>query len=103
MFALPFAGPIGRPTIGLFGLCRRPKLRLDIQLIHTLNQAANIVGQDFAKCLVDLCSLCLASEAIAKLCLDHAERRLNVAALVVLLEKPLLIELKVMVHLMPQF
>ena len=35
-----------------------------------------------------------ASEGITKLCFDHAERGLDVTALVVLLEKPLLIEEK---------
>jgi hypothetical protein len=78
-----------------------PELRLDIQLVHTLNQATDIVDQDLAQCLIHLRRVRLASEAVAKLLLDHTERGFHVTAFVVLLKEPFLIERKVVVHLPP--
>lgn len=48
--------------------------------------------QNLTKSLIDLRRFGFASQAIAKLCLDHAERRFNVGSLVVLLQEPCLIE-----------
>jgi hypothetical protein len=67
-----------------------------------LNETADIVTKNFTKGFVSLRDLGLASQAVAKLRLDHTESRFNVAALMVLLEKPLLIETEVVVHLMPE-
>ena len=55
-----------------------PECRLNPQLIHTLNQAAEIVRQHLAQGFVDLRCAGLAAKAVAKLCLDHAERRFDV-------------------------
>jgi hypothetical protein len=55
-----------------------PELRLNIQLIHALNQATDIVAQHFAQSLVDLRFLALTSQSVAELRLDHTEGRFNV-------------------------
>jgi len=60
------------------------------------------MSQDFAERLIDLRCLGFASKAVAKLCLDHAERRFDVAPFVVLLEEPFLIERKIMEHAIPK-
>ena len=47
--------------------------------------------ENLTKSLINLRDFGLAPQAVAKLCLDHAERRFNVASFVVLLEKPFLV------------
>jgi hypothetical protein len=39
-----------------------PKFRLNVQFIHALNKAANVVTEDFAKGFVHLSRLCSASK-----------------------------------------
>ena len=68
-----------------------PKLRLQSQLEHALNQTADVVAKYFAKCLVDLRPLRFASQKVAELRLDHVERRFDIRAFVVALHKPLLV------------
>lgn len=58
--------------------------------------------KNLAQSFISLRDFGLASQAIAELRLDHAERRFNVAALMVLLEEPLLIERKIMKQLPPK-
>lgn len=80
-----------------------PERRLDAKFINGLNEAAQIMAQDFAQNFVNLRRAPLASEAFAELRLDHAERRLDVAALVVVLLKDRLVELVQVIHTLPQF
>ena len=80
----------------------RPKIRLDIQFKHRLNQATEVMTENLAEGFVDLRRFGFASQRIAKLCLDHAECRFDVASLVVLLKKPPLIKFVVVVHLSPE-
>src|ERR1041384_7505091 len=68
-----------------------PKLRLEVQFKHGLNQDHDVMAQHLAECFIDLRRLGFASEAIAKLCLDHHERGFDVAAFVVVLHEPLLV------------
>lgn len=58
--------------------------------------------KNLTQSFVDLHDFGLASQTVAKLRLDHAKRRFNVAALVVLLEEPLLVKRKVMEQLPPK-
>ena len=58
--------------------------------------------QNLTERLVGLRGLRATAKRVAKLCLDHAECRFDVAALVVLLHEPLMIEFIVVVHLSPQ-
>ena len=58
--------------------------------------------ENLAKRLIYLRRFGLTSKAVSELRLDHAERGFNVAALVVLLQEPRLIELKIVVHAPPQ-
>lgn len=59
---------ISNPSILLL-----PKGWLNLQLIHGLNQAANIVAEDLAEHFVRHRDIRLAPHMIAKLRLDHAE------------------------------
>lgn len=60
------------PEISLLS-CVNPKVWFDLQLKHTLYQATDIVAQNLAQGFVDLSSLSLAAERVAKLRLDHEE------------------------------
>ena len=80
-----------------------PELRLQIKLVHALNKTADIVAENFKERLVDLRDLGSASQTISKLRLDHREGRFDVAALVVLLEKPFLVVAVVVIHPTPKF
>ena len=61
-----------------------PKRRLDIQFVHRLDQAADIVTYELAKNFVLHGNVRLAPHAVFELRLDHAERRFHVAPLVVM-------------------
>jgi hypothetical protein len=52
-----------------------PKVGFDSQLIHTVDEDAEVVTENLAKCLVDLRGLRPATEVRLKLALDH---RVNV-------------------------
>ena len=58
--------------------------------------------ENLTKRFIHLRCFGLASKAVSELRLDHAERGFNVAALVILLQEPRLIELKIVVHAPPQ-
>ena len=79
-----------------------PKRRFNPQLIHRLNQAANIVAEDFAEHLVRHRGVRLAPHMVPELRLDHAEGRLNVGPLVIMPQELLAVEGKVVEHLLPQ-
>jgi hypothetical protein len=66
------------------------------------NEATDIVTKNLTKSLIDLRGFGLASKAIAELGFDHAEGSFDVAALVILLHKPSLVEFVVVVHLTPE-
>src|SRR5947209_7226046 len=58
--------------------------------------------QDLAQNFIHLCRRCLTPQPFTEFCLDHAERRLNVRAQMIVLHKPLLVVLKEMEHPAPQ-
>jgi len=79
-----------------------PELRGDSEFKHGLNKATDIVTQNLTESFINLRRLGLASKTAAEFSLDHTERSLDIAALVVLLEKPLLVEFIVMIHPPPK-
>lgn len=64
-----------------------PKYWCNPKFIHLVNQNHRIVAQHLCQCLVDLGRGRFASERVAKLPLDHAERGLRVAPFVVVGEE----------------
>src|SRR5919107_3320659 len=79
-----------------------PELRPQIQLIHGLNQATDVVAEYLTKRLVDLRRLSLTPHAIPELRLYHVEGRLHVAALVIRLHEAFVIEGVEVVHALPK-
>jgi len=67
------SGSGARQLSGLF-----PKRRFDAELIHRLNENAYVMRQHFTKGFVDLRCAGLASQAVAKLGLDHVEGSFDV-------------------------
>lgn len=61
----------------------RPKSRVNAKLAHLVNQHDEIVAQHLGERFVDLGRVGLTAERVAKLTLDHAERRFDVAPLAV--------------------
>ena len=61
----------------------RPESRINPKLENRLNEATDIVTENLTKSLIDLRGFGLAPQRVAKLRLDHAERRFDVAALVI--------------------
>lgn len=59
--------------------------------------------QHLTKSLINLRGLSFTSQGITKLALNHGERSLNVAALVIPLQKPFMVEAVIMIHASPQF
>ena len=64
-----------------------PKLRLQVQLVHALNQAADVVAKDFAQRLVDLRRAGLTPKRVTELRLNHVESGFHVGTLVVVLHE----------------
>lgn len=79
-----------------------PENRLDSQLVHRLNHDTNIVTQYLTEYFVDLRYLFLAHQSRPELLFDHRERCLDVAPLVVVPPKPLLIVSVKVVHPGPE-
>ena len=67
----------------LFTVVIRSKSRLYIKFINGLNEATNIMTQNLAQDFVPLRHVALASQAFAKLGLNHTERRFDIRKLVV--------------------
>ena len=79
----------------------RPKLRLHLQFIHALNDAADVMTENLAESFVDLGGLRLTSERVAKFRFDHCERRFDIAAFVIVLHEPFLIVAIEVIHAFP--
>src|ERR1041385_178995 len=79
-----------------------PKLRLQIQLKHALNQTTDVVAEYLAKRLVDLRRLCLTPQRIPELRLYHVERAFNIRPLVIVRHETLLIVRVEVKHLLKQ-
>ena len=75
------------------------KLWRDVQLIHALNDHADVMTEHLAQCFVDLRSRGLPPQPLAKLRLDHTESRLDVAAFVIVGEKLIPLEIVIEEHL----
>jgi hypothetical protein len=80
-----------------------PKLRIDFQFVDGLNQAADVMTENLTKGFVDLSGRGLTAKRVTELRFDHVEGGFDVAALVVLLHEPTLVELIVVIHLTPEF
>ncbi len=86
------------------GLFFRPEFRLDSELVHFLNQHADIVAEDFADHFVLHRHVRLAANVVAELGFQHAERALDVAPLVVMGKEIVLTKSEVVeVHCKPFF
>ena len=81
---------------------RSPERRLNAEFQNRLNETTDIVAKNLTQSFVNLGHLGLASQTVSELCVDHAEGRFNVAALVVLLKKPLLVEAEVVIPPLPK-
>ena len=79
-----------------------PKRRFNPELIHRLNQAADIVAEDLAEHFVRHRHIGLAADVIAKLRLDHAEGAFDVGPLVIVPQELLAVEGEVVEHLLPE-
>ena len=66
-----------------------------------MDQDANVVTDELAKHLIDHRDRRLAAHIVSELRLDHAERALNVATLVIVRQEILATEAEVMEHLLP--
>lgn len=76
--------PIGRwlvRTVLLFG----PEARFDTEFIDGLNETAHVVTQNLTKDFVDAPHFRLTAEPFTELALNHAERRLDIGAAVVVI------------------
>ena len=71
--------------------------------MHSLNQATDVVAQHLTQRLVNLRRLRLAPKRVPELRLNHRKRRLDVAALVVVLLEQRPIELVEVIKTRPQF
>lgn len=78
-----------------------PKRRFNSEFIDRLNETTQIMSKDFAQGFVNLRRAGLASEAIAKLSLDHVEGCFDVRPLVIALHKAFLIVRVEMKHSFP--
>jgi hypothetical protein len=78
-----------------------PKCRTDTEFVHLLNHTADVVADDFAQHFVDHGHVRFAANVIAELGLDHRERGLHVAPLVVVTQEFFPVELEVVIHLAP--
>ena len=78
-----------------------PKGRFDTEFVHALYQATKVMSKNFTKSFVDLRRARLASQTVAKLSLDHMERRLDVGSLVIALHEASLIVRIEMEHPLP--
>jgi hypothetical protein len=83
-----------RPLVIAFFIL--PKNRSDAKRLFLLYQASEIMAKDFAEDFVDHRRRVLAHDGIAEFPLDGRERRFDVASLVVVLQKLLLVELEVL-------
>jgi hypothetical protein len=79
-----------------------PKRGLNIQLVHRLNDAANVVTEDLTQHFIRHGGISLTPYMIAKLRLNHAEGAFDVGPLVIVPQELLAAEGKVMKHLFPQ-
>lgn len=69
-----------------------PEFRLDSQLIHTVNDDAEVMTENLAERLVHLRGLRPATEVRLKLALNHRERALDIAAFMVVGFEPLSVQ-----------
>ena len=80
-------------------ILRLPKRWLNPQFIHGLDEAANIMIENLAQHLVRHRHVGFAAHVIAKLRLDHRERRLDIRPLVIVPHELLAVKGEVMKHL----
>src|SRR5579859_3157214 len=78
-----------------------PEYRLDAEFALALNQAADVVAQELAQDFIFHGGVRLAPNVVPELCLDHAERRFDVAPLVIVLEEFFPMEAVVVEHPVP--
>lgn len=78
-----------------------PEHRRDAELEHRLYHAANVVADELSQNLVDHRGICLASDRIAELALDHVEGRLDVRSQVVSTQKLFPVVAEEVEHLLP--
>jgi hypothetical protein len=70
--------------------------------MRLLDTTANVVADDLAQHFIDHGDIGLASNGTTELRLDHRERRLDVAPLVIVLQEFITIELPIVIHPLPQ-
>jgi hypothetical protein len=76
-------------TWGSLTLC--PKVNINAKLIHALNDAAQVMSEDFTQDFIHLRRVRIASQPLTKLALYHAESRLDIRALMIMLHERFLI------------
>src|SRR5262249_43608585 len=81
---------------------RHPELGLDLQLVDRVHEHGQVEAQTFQEHLVELRVREPGADAPAELPLDRAERRLDVAALVVVREEVVALEGEVVPHAPPR-
>jgi hypothetical protein len=77
------------------------KLHFNSKFVCLLDKDADVVTDELAKHLIDHCAGRLAAHIVSELRFDHAERTLNVAALMIVRQEILAAEAEVMKHLLP--
>ena len=78
-----------------------PERSVDSKFVGFLDQATNVVADDFAENFIDHRHIGLAANVIAELRFDHREHGLDVAPLVVVAQKILAAILEIVEHLGP--
>ena len=91
----------GSDFLGNWHFC--PKSRRDPKFIHRLNQAADIVTEDFTQDLIPLGNGSLGAYCVAKLPFNHRESGLYVRALMVMPQERIAIELIEVIQPSPEF
>jgi hypothetical protein len=66
-----------------------------------MNDATEVVTENFAKNLIDLRRLCFASQSFSELAFYHRKRAFDVAAAVIILHKLFPIEMEKVEHIFP--
>ena len=77
------------------------ELHFNSKFVCLLDEDADVVTDQLAKHLIDHRDGRLAAHIVSELRLDHAERALNVAALMIVRQKILAAKAEVMEHLLP--
>ena len=74
---------------------------VNAKFAHFMNENGKVMTENFAKRFVDHRDVSFAPQAVAELALHHGECGFHIRALVVVLQKLLLPEIEVVIHISP--